>query len=216
MTDKMSDSDIDKLDVGKLHSEANQLLNQRLTITTTAISVVCLVLAWLLPGKNSFTNGGNIGIMVNFSENYKNTYSFNWLIYFGTTFLFVLLGVLFWLSSLIKRNLFFITSYLISEKISKWEQKRHDFPERDKHFKISHPSIFLILGLIIFFYPLIYGLIIKQEVLTIILDTGFVVHTIAGLIFFVVFIYFRNYSKNSVEDILIEQWKNKESKKENV
>lgn len=214
MTDNKSE--IDRLDIAKLHSEANQLLNQRLTITTTAITVVCLVLAWFIPSKTSFSNSGYIGIFMELS---KNNYGFHGnILYFGTTLLFVILVVLFWLSSNIKTNLMLITSYLIQNDKSNWEKYREKFNDKYKpkgkkplvyfkyfwymfkypHLRVSQFFIFFILWSFVTIYPFV----IQNSSF----NSGCKLHCYFSGIGFIVLMLLRCGSNNKMEKIYKKKW----------
>lgn len=213
----------DELDVSKLHSEANQLLNQRLTITTTAITVVCLVLAWFIPSKTSFTNNGNIGVYLEMGKN--NYGSHGNILYFGTALLFALLVVLFWLSSNIKTNLMFITSYLIVNEKSNWEKYREIFNDENEpkgktpwvyakylinpHFRVSQFVIFCFLWMIVLIYPSI----IQQKII----PFGCCWHCFFGFCCIITLLILRRGSKNEKEkDYKIMWLKIINNRKENV
>ena len=103
----MTLSDIDKLDVAKIHAEINQLRNQQFLITIAAISFFGVSAAWLLPDKTLLQDSKRVEAAV-----------FSFALTIGLLFTMGLL--FFWLtrlSNMIAR----LSTFLVARGLSNWE-----------------------------------------------------------------------------------------------
>ena len=109
-SEDISKADILKADISKLHSEINQYLNQRLTITTTAITLFGVVMGWVVANKGSTPNN---------SSNLLNLPSL----------LMIFLTLLLLYSQAMVMQQHVLSTYLESTWMSDWEKKLSSFFE---------------------------------------------------------------------------------------
>jgi hypothetical protein len=119
-------------DKRKLHLEVNQIVNQRLTLTTLGVTIFFGVVAWLMP-RDSSSVGTEIGV-------------FRYTIFVLLTLVeFALFLLAYYLSSMLR----IITTYLVVTGASTWEldwiEYRNKFPQYLGYTK-PQSIIFLILG----------------------------------------------------------------------
>lgn len=148
-------------DQRKIHSEINQIVNQRFLITTAAITVLGVVGAWLIP-KTAPSSSSPLG----------------GFIFFGSVLLLIILFALFLYSHFLRGMLRTLTSYLIVTKTSQWESAWSEY-RKTKYFGYTdaQTTVFIFLGLIASAYPfmlaLIYSLSLEPYI-------GLLIHSIAG------------------------------------
>jgi len=125
-------------DERKIHSEINQIVNQRITITTLAVTIFGVVIAWVIPSKNELDK---IDI-IEFT-------------FFATYLLVVILFFLFLLTHHLTYMLRLLTSYLIETKKSYWEIDWDLYRNKFKYWGYTKPIavIFLLLGFISLLTP---------------------------------------------------------------
>jgi len=176
-------------DIAKVHGEILQLVNQRVALSTAAISAVCVVLAWVTPKA-----------LINENQSIHN------YVFFVTTFLYILLGMIYWLSCNMKINLRILSSYLIAARKSNWEIDWRNYRSKFtiKMYTYSQTALFLILGIIISIYPLVLLCCYK---LSLIYLVGWNIHYSFAVIYFIAMMILRHYSNDSVEDDFIKNWK---------
>jgi hypothetical protein len=134
-------------DVHKIHAEVNQLVNQRFTLTTLAVTVFIAGLALLLP-RDSSSVGTEVGI-------YR--YSLSILL-----LLFLLL--LFYLAHRLTYVLRTLTTYLDVSGVSGWESDWREYRGRYPWY-IDYPQsqsiVFLGLGIIAGCFPFSLGALFR-------------------------------------------------------
>lgn len=127
-------------DIQKLHSEVNQLVNQRLTLTILAITVFGIIAAWLIPNQTP-RPGTEIG-------------SFNCVV---SMLLTLILFALFLLTTHLTSMLRIITTYLDETGASDWEKDWALFRNKFSYLGYTRPIsiIYLVLGVIASWFPYI-------------------------------------------------------------
>ena len=126
-------------DTQKLNAEVNQLVNQRLALTTLAVTIFGAVVAWLIP-QDSSAAGAEVGVF---------RYSVSVLL---TIFLFTLFLLTHHLSSMLR----IITTYLAVSDASGWEKDWAEYRKRfPKYLGYTKPQsvIFLMLGVLSAGFP---------------------------------------------------------------
>jgi hypothetical protein len=129
-------------DVRKLHAEVNQIVSQRLTLTTLAITIFAGVVAWIVP-KDNTSVGSEVGVFR-----------------YGISVLLLLVEfALFLLSYHLTSMLRNVTAYLDVTGGSVWEadwrEYRKQFP---RYWGYTKPLtlIFLLIGLLAGSLPLLF------------------------------------------------------------
>lgn len=139
----MSDVDIQApcpADISKLHAEMNQYINQRLIITTTAITLFGVSIGWIVFGSSTAS-----GIEIKPA------------IFFLPTILLIVLFVLLVYCQVILGNMRIISGYMRQTQSSQWEKAYQEFAEKNKFIGQDDvfPMMFMVLGisvgLIVFF-----------------------------------------------------------------
>jgi hypothetical protein len=153
-------------DIRKLHAEVNQIVNQRVTATTAAVTILGVVLAWMIP-KTPPTPCSDVGGFV----------------FFGSILLLLLLFILFWFSYTLRGMLRIITSYLLVTKSSNWEIDWKSY--RDERSEViytkSQTIIFLLLGVVSASFPFVLALVFSQNLAP---KIGVYLHVSCGLLYF--------------------------------
>jgi hypothetical protein len=128
-------------DVRKICSEINQIINQRFLVTTVAITMFGVMVAWMLP-KSTPNPGDSVG---------------------GITFalavvLSLLLSSLYLWSHWLKQTLRIFTTYLIETDASNWEIDWLSFRQAS-HFTYtkSHTIMFLFLNIVACLSPFLFA-----------------------------------------------------------
>ena len=118
-------------DLGKIHSEVNQLVNQRFVLTTVAITVFGVIVAWLIPKTPPLAET-----------------SLGWFTIAGAVLLLVLLFLLYLFTHLLRGMLRVFTTYLVVTGTSGWEKDWERFCE-NKYWAYTKPQsvVFMVLGL---------------------------------------------------------------------
>ena len=131
----------DPTDLQKIHREVNQLVHQRFMLTTVAISVFGVLLAWLVPRTTPDPNT-NLG-------------GFTYLI---STILCVMLCSIFLLSHLLKNMIRILTSYLRITKASPWEVAWKKY-RMNPYTAYTKPQalLFLLLNSLALLFPFIFA-----------------------------------------------------------
>jgi hypothetical protein len=128
-------------DVRKIGLEINQIVNQRFLITTLAITMFGVIIAWMIP-KTAPTPGDAIG---------------------GITFalailLSLLLFVLYLWSHFLKHTMRIFTSYLMETESSNWEIDWTAYRDRGYFtYTKTQTIIFLLLNVVAFISPLLFA-----------------------------------------------------------
>jgi len=136
-----------KEDTQKLHAEVNQIVNQRLALTTLGIMVFGTAIAWLIP-RDSEVAQNSIGAFR----------------YIASILLTVVLFALFLLTHHLTRMLRILTTYLDVSKGSNWEKDWVAYRRAFRYFGYSKPQaiIFILLGIASTGFPFLlwatYGL----------------------------------------------------------
>ena len=131
-------------DSTKLHGEVNQIMQQRFALTTFAVGIFGVMIAWGLP-KSQPTEGAtldNIAYIVSCAVN-------------------IVLGVLFALHLCLKLYARVLTTYLEGTPSSQWEIIWAKWRgRRYKYIGYSTPQtcVFVLLGVLSTLYPTIVGL----------------------------------------------------------
>jgi hypothetical protein len=127
-------------DIKKLHSEVNQIVNQRLILTTLAVTVFGVMIAWLIP-KEPPASGGQVGAFV----------------YLGSVLLVAILFALFLLSHHLTCMLRLFTTYLVLTNASNWEKDWASYRKEFRYLGYTKPQsiVFLFLGPLAAVFPLL-------------------------------------------------------------
>jgi len=125
-------------DIKKIHAEVNQIVNQRLVITTLAVTVFAAMIAWLIP-KSPPSPGSDIGTFV----------------YIASILLTTVLFALFLLTRLLSQMLRIFTTYLYVTDVSSWEKDWVAYRDRFSYLGYTRPQaiIFLLLGVVAAGFP---------------------------------------------------------------
>jgi len=156
-----------KEDVQKINSEVNQLVNQRLSITTLAVTVFGALVAWLIP-KNPPIVGSAVGAFI----------------YAATTLIIFILFSLFLLGHNLSYMLRTFTTYLDEMDGSNWEKDWAAYRAKFGYLGYTRPQalIFLLLGIFAAIFPfllvLVYSLTIEPKI-------GAVICILSGVVYIV-------------------------------
>jgi hypothetical protein len=159
-------------DINKLHSEVNQIVNQRLILTTLAVTVFGVMIAWLIP-RNPPASGNPVGAFV----------------YVGSVLLTVILFALFLLSHHLTYMLRLFTTYLVQTDASNWEKDWASYRREFRYLGYTKPQsiVFLLLGLLAAGFPFLlwaaYPITIEPWALAVVdgITGGLYVVFIAGM-----------------------------------
>jgi hypothetical protein len=129
------------LDIQKIHTEINQIVNQRYLITALAVTIFGVIGAWLFPQQFSVIDQNSISIS-----------------FFGLIVLVLILIILFSVNINLKQMLRCLTAYLIKSDNSIWE-KHWQIYRREKKYTYTKgiALIFSFLGIITLLYPFFIG-----------------------------------------------------------
>lgn len=133
----------DQEDLRKLHQEVNQIVQQRFTLTTVAVGVFGVMIAWAFP-KTLPAAGTPVP-------------SFT---YVACISLLLVLLVLFALHLSLKLFLRVLTAYLLESNLSRWEGHWATWRNEGKSYMgYSKPqtAVFVFLGLLTWSYPHLIG-----------------------------------------------------------
>ena len=125
-------------DKEKLHSEVNQLVNQRLLITTLAVTVLGAATAWLIPRQTPI------------SPEPIGTFT-----YLASLLLTIVLFALFLLNHHLTGMLRLFTTYLDETGVSNWEKDWKQYRNKFSYWGYTKPQtvVFLLLGAISLAFP---------------------------------------------------------------
>jgi hypothetical protein len=125
-------------DIKKIHTEVNQIVNQRLSITTLAVTVFAATMAWLIP-KSPLSPGSDVGTFI----------------YTASILITVVLFALFLLTHLLTQMLRIFTAYLDVTDTSSWEKDWVAYRDRFSYLGYTRPQtlIFLLLGVVSAGFP---------------------------------------------------------------
>ncbi len=126
-------------DTRKLNLEVNQIVNQRLTLTTLGLTLFGVIIAWLIPKEQYL-----VGAVSAF-------------VYAAISLLLVTLFVLFLLTYHLSSMLRLFTSYLRATEASGWEQDWKQYRRRFSYFGYTKPQalLFLLLGFVSAAFPIL-------------------------------------------------------------
>ena len=130
-------------DLKKLHSEVNQVVNQRHLITTLAITIFGVIAAWLIP-REPQQSGMPVGGFA----------------FVGSLLMLTILFLLFLYSHLLKRMLRIFSTYLRVTAKSDWEDDWRKFRHEGSYWGYTKPQtvLFLALGVIAMCWPILISL----------------------------------------------------------
>ncbi|MBI5963109.1 MAG: hypothetical protein HY863_06525 [Chloroflexi bacterium] len=133
-----------KEDIQKIHAEVNQIVNQRLSLATLAVTVFGALVAWLIP-KSTPSAGSEVGAFI----------------YGATILLLLVLFSLFLLAHHLTYMLRIYTTYLDESNASNWEKDWSAYRARFKYVGYTKPQalIFLILGILSAIFPFLLALV---------------------------------------------------------
>jgi hypothetical protein len=159
-------------DKQKIHAEVNQIVNQRLLLSTLAVTVFGAMAAWLIP-KSPPDPGSDIGT----------------LIYIGSILLTVVLFALFLLTHHLTYMLRIFTTYLDVTEASSWETDWAAYRSKFKYLGYTKPLaiIFLLLGILATGFPFLlwvaYSLTLAPRVYAVVSGTigGFYIVFVWGM-----------------------------------
>ena len=125
-------------DKQKIHSEVNQIVNQRLLLTTLAVTIFGAMIAWLIP-KTPPTQSIPVGGFV----------------YIASVLLTVVLFALFLLSHHLTYMLRLFTTYLDETGSSNWENDWSSYRDKFTYLGYTKPQslVFLLLGVLSAGFP---------------------------------------------------------------
>lgn len=120
-------------DKQKIHSEVNQIVNQRLLLTTLAVTIFGAMVAWLIP-RTPPTQSTPVGGFV----------------YITSVLLTVVLFALFLLSHHLTYMLRLFTTYLDETGASNWENDWASYRDKFSYLGYTKPQslVFLLLGIL--------------------------------------------------------------------
>lgn len=120
-------------DVRKIHAEVNQLVQQRFSLTTLAITVYGLVTAWLIPRQHPDAGATLDGFTI-----------------LGSILLLMLLFLLYLTGHLLVGMIRVLTIYLAETGASGWEKDFASFRAGSDYWGYTKPHtiVFMILGLL--------------------------------------------------------------------
>jgi len=176
-----------KEDLGKLHSEVNQIVNQRFILTTFAVTIFGIMLAWVIP-KVPPEPSSDLG----------------WFPFLVSILTMVVLSLLFSLMHALLIMLRIFSSYLITTESSDWEKDWLEY-RKSPYFDYTKAQsvVFLVLGPLAastpFFLKLAYNLNLAplKGALT----------TIVLAIIYVVYIYILGFNDlGSMEKASLDRW----------
>lgn len=138
-----------KEDIQKIHAEVNQIVNQRLSLATLAVTVFGALVAWLIP-KSSPSVGSDVGAFI----------------YAATILLLAVLFSLFLLAHNLTYMLRIYTTYLDENNVSNWEKDWSAYRARFKYVGYTKPQalIFLILGILSVAFPFLLAIIYSLNI----------------------------------------------------
>jgi hypothetical protein len=132
--------EIQKLDVQKLHQEINQLVNQRLWLTTIAITIFGVIFGWFFEKQCTIVVANEL----------------NSIYYFAAICTLILFLLMFATSHGLLRVMRIFTTYLSEVEDSKWEKLWANY--RGSYSSAGYTKLqmwlFVALGLIVFLLPL--------------------------------------------------------------
>lgn len=135
-------------DLRKIHAEVNQLANQRFVLTTGAISVFGLVIAWLIPTAPPQSGTPIGGFTIG-----------------GAILLLLLLFLLYLYGHLLRRMLRVYTAYLVVTGTSGWEQDMAKYCKDRKYWAYTKPQsvVFMIIGLFAAAFPCFLAILFSLQ-----------------------------------------------------
>ncbi len=148
-------------DIKKIHAEVNQIVNQRILITTLAVTVFAAMTAWIVP-KTPITPGSSIEPVV----------------YAASVMMTLVLFALFLLITLLTQMLRIFTSYLDVTSASSWEGDWRIYRKRFSYMGYTRPQafIFLMLGLASAGFPFMlwatYSMVLEPTGVILCVTTG--------------------------------------------
>jgi hypothetical protein len=127
-------------DLNKIHTEINQIANQRMLLTTVAVTVFGFIVGWLLDRAPDSQKTGNLGGMI----------------YMTAISSFVILFMLFFTSHILRSKLRIFSSYLRNTKKSGWEEDWKNYRATFSYSggTVAQMWVFLVLGLILVIIPI--------------------------------------------------------------
>ena len=125
-------------DISKLHSEINQIANQRFLLSTLAVTIFGVISTWIM--RETPTPNGQLG----------------WFRYLASNIILIVLFGLFYLMHKLRATLRTISSYLIETKSSGWEKDWKTFREKPySSYTKALTALFLVLGILAISIPFI-------------------------------------------------------------
>jgi len=123
-------------DKRKLHNEINQIVNQRFLLSTLAVTIFAVIVAWIM--REPSTTSCELG----------------WFRYFASIVLLIVLFGLFCLMHRLRAMLRIISSYLIETKSSGWEIDWKKYREKPYNsYTKAQTLLFLVLGILAISVP---------------------------------------------------------------
>jgi len=183
-------TEINKSDVTKIHSEINQILNQRYNFVAIAITIF-----------GFFVTSFNFKDKLHFSDNGLAI----------TIVFLVILSILNYFIAILTRQFRLLRTYLIVKELSDWESDYSKFVNKNKSagYTASLRFLLVILGLgmlIVSFLEQYSSMSFDVKVLSYLYGSGWYL-LIALMYLLIVFILADKFVGNSQEEELIEKWK---------
>ncbi len=178
-----------KEDLPKIHAEVNQIVNQRLSLTTLAVTVFGALIAWIIP-KNSPSAGSDVGAFI----------------YVATGLLLIILFSLFLLTHHLSYMLRIYTTYLDENNASNWEKDWSAYRAKFNYMGYTKPQayIFLVLGVASVAFPFLLAVIFSLNIEP---KIGAIACLFMGLLY-VIFVYGMGVRKwFAQEDEMRRRWK---------
>ncbi len=159
-----------KEDIPKIHAEVNQIVNQRLSLTTLAVTIFGALIAWIIP-KNPPNAENDVGVFI----------------YAAIILLLVVLFSLFLLAHHLTYMLRIYTTYLDENNASNWEKDWSAYRGRFTYMGYTKPQayIFLVLGILSTAFPFLLAFSFSLRIEPI---RGAIVCLILGALY-IIFVY---------------------------
>jgi hypothetical protein len=183
-------------DISKLHSEINQYINQRLIITTTAITIFGVVMGWVVFGLSATLQKG--------AQIQAQPVS----LLLPAALLIVLIIMLGYCQAVV-RQMHVVSTYLVLTKSSNWEKQYQSFADSHEYTTQEDLPLFIfaILGTLSIAIPLAISLLFPPD-LNFQMGVVLLAFIVAAITFIIIFLKFwneRHYKRFRIK--VTEHWK---------
>ncbi|MBV9248333.1 MAG: hypothetical protein JO227_03675 [Acetobacteraceae bacterium] len=176
-------------DIRKIHSEINQIVNQRFLVTTAAITVFGVVFSQMIPKEFAHTRESMPLILIE------------------EVLLLTILFTLFYLSLLLRNSLRLFATYLVAKGVSAWESDWKKLRSNSRIYLYTHSYtyMFMLLGLLTMATPVLIewnARILSKG------QFGLILGLLAGGCYLaLVWVLARRTRSSSREEDLLKKWK---------